>query len=113
MNWLLPIAIPPRGVVRTIGEPSPKNLTAARQKRWRVSAKGRAYYKRYMRRKGKRDAANARSRKWSLSPKGRAWLEKNRERLNAYHLLRYHTDGGRRRAYLNAKQREYRSRKSA
>ena len=105
MSWLLPSVAIPIGTVRTIGEPPQRELLLARRQRWTLR-KGAGYWRRRAKDPEKQAAANARSRKWYQSEKGKAYLERNRERRNEYYRLRMTPE---RRAYLAAKQREYRA----
>jgi hypothetical protein len=114
MSWLLPKALPAvSGKVRTIGEPEPAVLRSSRWTRWARSPNGRAYLKARAARPEERAKANERNQRWRESPAGKAWMERNRAKRNEYYMLRYYTDGGRRREYLNEKQRERRARLKA
>lgn len=112
--WLLP-PVPPsfNGSVRTIGEPDKAVRKSASYAKWLRSPKGRAFFKEWRSRPEVRRSENERKKRWMKTPSGKAWYERHRQRRRDYQMLRYHTDGGKRRAYLNEKQREYRARKKA
>ena len=52
-----------------------------------------------------------RKKKWWSGALGTIWKLENLERRNAYHRAYYAANREKRRVYLNAKQREYRSKK--
>lgn len=101
------------GKARTVAAEETRHLSRLRDRKWRRSAKGRAWYAANRERNRQRQRERYRKNKEHYAATHKRWREANRKYLNFKQRMYYYTHLKERRAYLNRKAREYRAARKA